>query len=629
MRARDDARHRDATRLPDLRGSRASRPHRPPPARHVLLVTLLLGALPGAALTGLLAERVAPDRMSRYVARTAWRGAAPDPAEWPRAPRAGESAVVAAAPGGPVLEVSSHTAAGAEQLARELQRTRLSGIGAMHARRAALRDAWARALSPAPLPPLSAAAACAAELRARALAGRGVAGPAVDPAGRGVRVEVPAAALRAADPARLEAADANVERLARAAAPDSLARALTAASLEERLWLTALAHALPGDARDALESAWSAREHRRATALDGLAAELEAALAPRERAPVTLAAAEHAFELEREVPDPAAVLYAAAPWDGPEPAHPATGTWVALLAAGALAGALVVSPVAARVARRLRRSRPRREVPVPGRVATAADRASTSWLHVVSGPGPEAIARAVGDLGALFLARGERVLVVDGGRRLRLHQLNGGDERWGLVECLEGGMPLLGALQSGGHPGLFVLAHGAPARAERWERLGALLADARPHFTRVVLALDALAPRAVGEALAGRLLEGWWSERGPALPRSAQALSERLGIALSCMDLPSEVEPLLEASARAAAAPPALPAGEPEAAAFEAVLRTAGDGEPAPASAAAPPAGPPVVASDPQVRERLRFLLWLRRVRAEDRGEAEAPVPQP
>ncbi|MBI5709977.1 MAG: hypothetical protein HZC42_06690, partial [Candidatus Eisenbacteria bacterium] len=121
MRARDDARHRDAARPPALRGSRGSRLDRPPSARHVLLVTLLLGALPGAALTGLLAERFAPDRLPRYVARAAWRGAAPGPAEWPRAPRAGESAVTAATSGGPVLEVSAHTAAGAEQLARELQ----------------------------------------------------------------------------------------------------------------------------------------------------------------------------------------------------------------------------------------------------------------------------------------------------------------------------------------------------------------------------------------------------------------------------------------------------------------------------------------------------------------------------
>ncbi|MBI5710130.1 MAG: hypothetical protein HZC42_07500, partial [Candidatus Eisenbacteria bacterium] len=464
-----------------------------------------------------------------------------------------------------------------------------------------------------------------AELRARALAGRGLAGPAAGRASRGARVEVPGVALRAADPARLAAADANVERLARAAASDSLARALSAASLEERLWLTALARALPGDARGALESAWRAHERHRAAALHGLAAELEAALAPPERAPVALAAAERAFELEREVPDPAAVLYAAAPWEGPGPAQPLTGTWAALLAAGALAGTLFVSPVAARVARRLRRARPRREDPVSERLV-AADRA-WSWLHVVSGPAAEAIARAVGDLGALFLARGERVLVVDGGRRLGLHRLNGGDARWGLIECLEGGMPLLGALQSGGHPGLFVLAHGAPARAERWDRLGAVLADARPHFTRVVLALDALAPRAVGEALAGRLLEGWWSERGPALPRSAQALSERLGIALCCMDLSTGVEPLLEVPAGASAAPPAPCGADLEAAAFAAACaaaaRGAGDREPAHAS----PAGPPVLACDPQVRERLRFLLWMRRVQAEGRGAAEARLP--
>jgi len=85
-------------------------------------------------------------------------------------------------------------------------------------------------------------------------------------------------------------------------------------------------------------------------------------------------------------------------------------------------------------------------------------------------------------------------------------------------------------VQATGRAGFFFLAHGAPASAGRWDELSRLLEAARDHFGRVVLALEPGAPRAAALPLGGRILEAWWAEPGPDLPRGGLLLSERLGI---------------------------------------------------------------------------------------------------
>jgi hypothetical protein len=241
-----------------------------------------------------------------------------------------------------------------------------------------------------------------------------------------------------------------------------------------------------------------------------------------------------------------------------------------------------------------------------------------AWLHIVSGPSPVAIARGVLELAAHFLSGGHRVLIVDGGPRLQLHDRFDREARWGVVECLTGELPVLGLVQEVGRLGLYLLAHGVPARRTHWPQLGRLLDEARPHFGRAVLALDPDAPAAIGEALAGWHLEGWWAERGR-VSRSADRLADHLGIHLSDMDLESMPDAKLEAldarlwtltTLRASAPPPALPVADPVAV-VSANVRTVAT----------------TLDCDLRVRERLRFLLWMRRVRTE--GQRAQPARPP
>jgi hypothetical protein len=265
-------------------------------------------------------------------------------------------------------------------------------------------------------------------------------------------------------------------------------------------------------------------------------------------------------------------------------------------------------------------------------------------------------------LAAAFTRRGESALVVDTATDLDLHERFGAGPRWGLSECLAGEVPLLGAVQSAGRPRFYVLGRGAAGAGGRWEGLSAVLEEARRHFDRVVLALDPGAPRAAALPLGGRVLEAWWAEPGNELPRRAAALAERLGISFTSLDLGwlAQVEhedaPALPATALAAApesgavasapsrtvaepepereAPSetlvAAPEPEPEREAPSETLvepgtRPAPAIAPAPAAAAEPvPSGPPpVLDCDPEVRDRLRFLVWMKRVQAERRA---APV---
>ena len=238
-----------------------------------------------------------------------------------------------------------------------------------------------------------------------------------------------------------------------------------------------------------------------------------------------------------------------------------------------------------------------------------------AWLHVVTGPNVPAASRGVFELAARFLAAGQRVLVVDGAPRLRLHERFDRAAGAGLREYLEGETPVLDLVQDSGRLGLYLMAHGTPATPPAWEELGPALERAKPYFGRVILALDAEAPAAIGAALAGRRTAGWWSHEGRGTP--GYDVASRLGIQCDELDLEEMLMPTLEALENRLWA-----------------LVTAGRTSDAPGLAAAPaapavPEPPAPVESDAAVRERLRFLLWTRRVESEARAPEPAAAPEP
>ncbi len=290
------------------------------------------------------------------------------------------------------------------------------------------------------------------------------------------------------------------------------------------------------------------------------------------------------------------------------------------LLAALLAGTLVwlsrpaPAPPAGRT--RARRSRPARaRRPAMPPAAAAEWVASPAWLQIVSGPDAGPLTRGLTEIAGAWVACGERVLVVDGARRLRLHEALGHGAGPGLLECLAGTLPVLEAIQGGAGESLCFLPRGNPMRSEVWPQLGRLLLETRPHFDRVVLALDFAVPREAGLALEGLEAAAWWCPDGFASILS-EALAERIGIPLRDIMLPPSENVMPEpAAGRPASIGPGIP---PQA--------------PAPSSAgpavmevrARPRIEAPVVDCDLQVRERLRFLVWMRSVQAEGRRELEA-----
>lgn len=259
--------------------------------------------------------------------------------------------------------------------------------------------------------------------------------------------------------------------------------------------------------------------------------------------------------------------------------------------------------------------------------------ATSAWLHAVSGSAPEAIGRGAFELAARFLAGGGRVLLVDAGPRLALHRRFGRESRWGVVECLTGTMPVLGLVQDTGRLGLYLLAYGTPARRIHWPQLGRLLDEAKPHFGRAIVALESDASEAIRGALEGWHLEGWWAG-GSEPDRRRHALTQRLGIHAGPLDVETMPHATLEhldarlwtlAAGNVAGAAPVAPAARETAGAADAAGRPlAADAlfatafpvvaEDASTILAASVREQAIVASNPQVRERLRFLLWARRL---------------
>ncbi|OGF16534.1 MAG: hypothetical protein A2W00_13270 [Candidatus Eisenbacteria bacterium RBG_16_71_46] len=590
----------------------------PAPRRGRALPSLLLavGALSGALFAILLLPRTAPGRLPLYESRVPWSGPPPAVEEWPRPARPFERVRLEAS--GATLVVQSRRAFETSALARALAERRADPARAIAARREALRRAWREVLPPSPPSPFAPPAECAALLRAWARGARGLA--AVELAG----AAPPGPAPRFPDAAEAPALDAAnaLEAAALAGRPDTVRAALAALGVAEREALEAAARSLPPAERARVAVAWRERLERHAADFEVLAAALEAQSTTSQQELVTQAQPMLALELEPLLPDPGAAI-GPPPSVAASPPSPIPGIWLLALAAGALLGAALAFPFA----RWLAAPRARRTRGEPDPVPEAADveagtggpakggapaPAAPAWLHLVAGAEPHGIAVAVAALCARLLAGGTRVLLVDAGPRLQLDQALGARSPLGLTECLEGGLPVLGLIQDAGPRGLYVLVHGSARRTADWSGLGRLLDQARPQFGHIVLAVDSTTGGAIGAAIADRGAKGWWAGSGPQIRQALGALSSLIGIPLESIELePTMHVPLEVADGAHSPAPAAAGPEAPE---------PVGLRESEPLAGAESPGPPPTVLDcDLQVRERLRFLVWMRRLQSESR----------
>ncbi len=567
-------------------------------------LTLILAALMGAGIGGTVAALSAPPSLALFEVRLPWSGAVPEAQEWPRPARAGESVALVTNAQGLVLQVRAPRAEAARELASGLAQRRAAGVVEFAAARTRLSERWRGESLIGPIPPLSPEAECALLLLARAQllreSARELPGPFAGPA-----------ASRAPEPpVRVLERLQELQLAAEAHDPAALTAAMTAAVSEEHAWFV---RGVPSRAAIAAQrgAAWRVWQLERADSLGSLAARSLAIATPFQQALVAGAVPERVLALAATAPDPYAALIESTPAPDAPIAVPLPGPWGRLLGLGAGMGA-VGAVLAALLTRGLRRG----GRPTPLAFMPLRDPCELGpWLHLVSGPNANAITRAALELCASSLARGERVLVVDGSPRLSLHERFGREARWGLMECLLADMPVLGLVQYGGRPGFYLLAHGNAQRGEGWPRLGQRLDDARPHFGRVILAIDANAPRALGDSLAGRPLEGWWADPVDHLPGVAIELSGRLGIAFSPMSLAHIPEVSLEVlTERVVELQPEL---------APAMWTEVAVPAPVPPSPTPTPLEPVILDCDLQVRQRLRFLAWMRRVQAEGRRADE------
>jgi hypothetical protein len=517
-------------------GSReATTPRHRRPGRGAAIRRLIVaGLLLGPALGLVFGPWVASDRLPLYEATILWQGEAPGPADWPRPAARGESAVTRKHGARTLLVARAPSAAGAEGLALELALPRLSRSPELVAARDGRRDAWCEALVGGPAATLTRAGDCAARLRGWAEAWRAVAAGPVPGAESADHGRAPAGR---AHPFRV---DNEVAQRALALDPPGLTGALEREARIARAALLARIGSLPSGQREVAIGSWRRASGRRAAELDTMAGALRM---PRiERDLIASAAAVHALDAEPRIPDPGVILVLAASGAEPAAARPLVATWVLFAAAGAALALLLTAPLAGSVLRkrRARYEEAMRRYQDLGNTFAALPPPAVAGiearLQIVSGSHPRRVARVVRELTARFVAAGERVLVVDGGRHLRLHDGFGANSKLGFQECMREELPLLGVLQSGGLPGLHVLAHGSPSRLRSWLPLRRLLDQARPYFSRVVLALDSHVPRQTGEALAGRLTDGWWAGSDARKSRDARRLSTRVGIALQTIE---------------------------------------------------------------------------------------------
>jgi hypothetical protein len=569
-----------------------------------LIWTLVIGALLGS-WCGLA---LAPPAGARFEARLPWPGASPGPRDWPHAARAGESARLTGAPDGPELVVTAGSAGSARALARAFVAVNTPGTPEFNARIEATRAAWCDAVGSDPLPAHTRAAEVAARLLARARWGRSLAH--VFPVA-GPEVEVPEPVA----PAALLDAWQEVQGAIRATDPAAVEAALARSGELESRWFSD-DRAWSGWLPAARAEAWRRWQLARAVELEDAAARGFARQSPFQRRLARQLAREYLVAFDEG---------ASAPWLAfapPDPravrplVRPILSAWWPPLAAGGGVGVLL-AVLALWLGARLQPALPQVRL-LPHATVSADPSAPGPRLHVVSGGTPSAVMRAALELAARRVALGERVLLVDASASLRLHERLDRDARWGLLECLAADMPMLGLVQYAGHPGLYLLPHGNADRLVGWSSLGRKLDEVVPHFGRIVLALEPHAPAGIGDAVRGRAVEGWWAGADPRAARAADLATGRFGIVFHGLDLSDFPEASLEVlAARVLALRP--PGPPPEAAPITA--RALPRMPPAPTAAPEPI----VLDCDLQVRQRLRSLAWLRRLRADNR-RAEAQV---
>ena len=560
--------------------------------------TVFVGALVGSCC-GLA---VAPPMGARFEARLPWTGAAPTRRDWPHTPRAGESASLESHGAGNDLLVTAGSAGAARSLARAFAADGAPDATTLAARLASVRREWHEALPQNPLPARTREAELAARLLARARWGRELA----DALPNAVPThEVP----EPTPPVDLVEAWQEVRRVALGIDPAAMATAIDRAGALEARWFTD-AGAWPGWRPSARAEAWRRWQRVRAEGLQELAVDALAMQTPFQRQMADALADQYLLALDAGSGDPWQP-FASSPSRSVRPlVRPILAVWWPPLASGAGAGMLcallmLMFEAARRPAlQRVRLLRGHAWGPNP---AAAGPR-----LHVVAGGTPNAVLRAVLELAAQRVARGDRVLLVDGSARLLLHERLGRDARWGLLECLAADMPVLGLVQYAGHPGLYLLPHGNAERAVGWSSLGRKLDEVVPHFGRIVLALNPHSPAEIGDALRGRAMEGWWAGTDRRAAAGSDLATARFGIVFHGLDISDLSEPTLEVLVeRVADLRPSGPAPETAPITAHAVPRAPG--------ARGAPLAPIVLDCDLQVRQRLRALAWARRAQAENR----------
>lgn len=567
-------------------------PLRAPTIGWSVLVGVMVG-VSGAML-------IAPPKGARFEARQPWAHALPGERDWPHPPREGETVRLEATAGESLLVVSAQSARDARTLVRAFEARHTPAEEDLAAGHARMRRTWRIAPKVAPEGTFSRNAQCAAVLIARARWGRELA--------RELPIAEPESTVpEESPPPQVEDAWLNVTWVVDERDASLLLDAVVEATRLETRWF-ADSTVWAGWRPAARAEAWRRWQRSRAKLVEPITEQLLGWEPPRQKRNAESAAAAQIVVLDERVGDPWTAFAA----DGVAPARPAirpiAAAWLPPLLVGAgvgSLGALLALLVAAFFQPALRR-------PVVLAFDPAAELgATTPPLHVVTGTRPAELLRAAFELAAHRLAHGDRVLLVDGAPRLKLHDRIGRDARWGLLECLAADMPVLGLVQYAGHPGLYLLPHGQADRAIGWSPLGRKLDEVLPHFGRIVLLLDGRSPAAIGDALRGRPVEGWWAGLESRGSRAIERAMARFGIALRPLNIPSPADATLEALAgRVRALRPAGWTAEP--------LPIPA---PPPAAVAKPPKPvlePIVLDCDLQVLQRLRFLAWMRRVQAEE-----------
>jgi hypothetical protein len=566
--------------------------------------SVLSGLLVGGLIGACAAIAFAPPKGARFEARMPWVVGAPTAQDWPRTPRQGERVRLEHDIDGATLVVTSADAACARSLARAFAGWQSPTEATLRAARAQLRQEW-RGEMPGESPPhRTGAAECASLLYARTIWGRTLAD----------RLPIPAPAVppdAVVVPESIDAAWNEVNDAATAADPKRLLAALREATARETAWFGN--HDLwQAESAPVHAERWRRWQDQRAEDLESRAEKLLVSQGLLQRRFAELAVHPHLVDFDATVPDPWL------PLASPDPAtlrplvRPIPRVWLPTIEWGAgLGAAFALALTLLRAWRRARAIAEELERLGPDLIDASAPGPS---LHIVTGATAVAVTRGALELAARRLAHGERVLLVDGSARLRLHERLGRDARWGLLECMAAEMPVLGLVQYAGHPGLYLLPHGNADRAVGWSRLGQKLDEVVPHFGRIVLALDPQAPAELGDALQGSALEGWWGQQDSGPARAADQATARFGIVFHSLELERMPEATLEALlARVAELRPEGPVPEPAPITAPAAVRRSEPTRPA--------LEPIVLDCDLQVLERLRFLAWMRRLQADRRDE--------